>query len=53
LRPWPPAGTGTTLDGPVNMRDRVRGRAGHAPGHGCPLQPYSLAERGKFRLAGS
>jgi hypothetical protein len=36
-------GTGRTLDGPVSMRDRVPGRAGHAP----PAEP------GKFQLPGS
>ena len=51
LRPWSPAGTGRILDGPVSMRDESR-PAGHAPGPGCSLQPYSLAERGS-RLPGS
>ena len=53
LRPWSPAGTGTTLDGLVSMRERVRARAGHSPGPGGSLQPYSLAKRGKFQLPGS
>ena len=52
LRLWSPAGTGRTLDGPVSMRHRVPGRAGHAP-PARVFAPAVLAGRaGKVPAAG-
>src|SRR5271166_3716403 len=48
LRMWSPSGTGRTLDGPVSMRDRLPGRAGHAPpamaGRGMHNQEVKMAQ---------
>src|SRR5271165_148318 len=52
LRMWSPSGTGRTLDGPVSMRDRLPGRAGHAP-PARVLAPAALAGRaGRVPAAG-